>query len=139
MKRQGDLDYSSHSKRNRGGYSPELDIYDRYDKYSDNYKHERKGHEADARHGTYGTSSGRRSQSPRNRRHSYADYYGSTGQRETYRSLCVSNLKESLPESYITDVLFQEFEKYGEFNVKFSTYSGEKVAYINFRYVYLVF
>ena len=41
--------------------------------------------------------------SPRSKRQSYYDYYESNEDRESYRSLCINNLKDSLQQNYIEE------------------------------------
>ncbi|XP_014677108.1 PREDICTED: putative RNA-binding protein 15 [Priapulus caudatus] len=51
-----------------------------------------------------------------------------------YSSLCVSYLNNQVADSMIRDALYQEFKKFGEFNIKVTNRGDERVAYLNFRY-----
>ena len=52
-----------------------------------------------------------------------------------YRTLCVSNLNQHVPDDEIKEALLREFERYGEFNIRI-VHTGDnfRIAYVNFRF-----
>lgn len=122
MKRHSERDHSPRNKRSRNAHSPDLDYYDRHSvDYGRRDRHERR--------------------SPSPRRDSSRSYYDSgyhdrdsRVRERDYRSLCVSRLPPKLSDTQVRDELLKQFERYGDFNVKFAIFNSERVAYINFRY-----
>ncbi len=74
----------------------------------------------------------------------YNDYYGggggSGGGRSDnrwgeFRTLCVTDFSPRIPDNSITTALYQQFERFGEFNVKVVlTDPDRKIAFVNFRF-----
>ena len=51
-----------------------------------------------------------------------------------YRTLCLSQINSRVPDDDVTDMIYREFKKFGEFNVKIVNSGGHRLAYVNFRY-----
>ena len=74
------------------------------------------------------------------RRRHEVDKYGSPPREKyaplahTYKVLCVSALHHKASDAEIKEILYREFKKYGDFNIRLSLdESRERIAYICFR------
>lgn len=58
----------------------------------------------------------------------------STAEQQQYRTLCVSHLNARLVDADVSEMIYRDLKKFGEFNVKIVRNGANRIAYINFRY-----
>lgn len=51
-----------------------------------------------------------------------------------YRTLCISNLNPRAPDHIVSQTLYEEFAKFGDFNVKVVHQGDHRIAYVNFKF-----
>jgi RNA-binding protein 15 len=51
-----------------------------------------------------------------------------------FRTLCLSQFNQRIPDEEITVGIYRAFKKFGEFTVKIAFSSGRRLAYVTFRY-----
>lgn len=53
---------------------------------------------------------------------------------QQYRTLCVSHLNCRLTDSQVSEMIYRDLRKFGDFNVKVVHNGNNRIAYVNFRY-----
>lgn len=72
----------------------------------------------------------RRSSSDADRHGSRSDF----ADENVYRTIRITNLNPRFADREVSDVVYREFRKFGDFNVKVTYYGEKRIAFVNFRH-----